>query len=588
MAAPRRTLKPLKSGAAWSSGRAARILRTSSRRNHRVRTVEPATGLEFVELSHPWGHHTPTYPGFDDVSIHRTVTHAAQGVMSQRVKMTMHSGTHLNAPIHLIQGGRGVGDLDLERFFGPGVVLDIPKNKWEVITADDLDRTSQDVHPNDIVIIDSGWHRRYSDSIEYFGYSPGLDASAAAWLVARHVKLVGVDTPNVDHPLATSLGPHRNGPLIRRLAPEYAEATGREALRDFPDWNIAHKTLLAEGIATIENVGGDLDEVSGRRCTFHAYPWRWPEGDACIIRLVAILDPHGQYRVEPGYRQAASAKSPPQRRAGSGRPRVDAPISTKQLQFHDLSQRWGHGMPEWPSSLGLKVDPLQFHAKDGVRTVEIDAIMHRGTHMDAPIHVTENAPYLNDYDVWRFFGTGVAVSIPKGKWGVITPDDFENAEPRIQEGDIVMINTGSHHNWGDNDKYFAYSPGLYKAGAEWLVDKRIKLLGIDVQALDHPLGTKMVAHGPGPSHPHLIDEYRAETGRDVMTDFPYWEPAHKTLMVKGGIPGIESIGGDLDKVTGHRCTFMAFPWRWTHGDGSGVRVIAVIDPDQSFRFETGR
>jgi kynurenine formamidase len=72
-----------------------------------------------------------------------------------------------------------------------------------------------------------------------------------------------------------------------------------------------------------------------------------------------------------------------------------------------------------------------------------------------------------------------------------------------------------------------------------------------------------------------------------MKDFPYWEAAHKTLMVKGGIPGIENVGGDLDKVTGKRCTFMAFPWRWPEGEGCGVRIIAVIDPDQTFRFATG-
>jgi kynurenine formamidase len=147
-----------------------------------------------------------------------------------------------------------------------------------------------------------------------------------------------------------------------------------------------------------------------------------------------------------------------------------------------------------------------------------------------------------------------------------------------------MINTGSHHLLADCDEYYSYSPGLYDEAAEWLVERGVKLVGIDVQALDHPLGTKLIAHGPGPSHPHLMTEYRAETGHDVMDDFPLWEPAHKILM-GNGIPGIENVGGELDKVTGRRCTFMAFPWRWTDGDGSGVRVVAVVDPDGSFRIE---
>jgi len=33
---------------------------------------------------------------------------------------------------------------------------------------------------------------------------------------------------------------------------------------------------------------------------------------------------------------------------------------------------------------------------------------------------------------------------------------------------------------------------------------------------------------------------------------------------------------------------MALPWRWPGGDGCGVRVLAVIDPDQKFCFETGQ
>jgi len=44
---------------------------------------------------------------------------------------------------------------------------------------------------------------------------------------------------------------------------------------------------------------------------------------------------------------------------------------------------------------------------------------------------------------------------------------------------------------------------------------------------------------------------------------------------------------DLDKVTGKRCTVRAYPWRWPGGDGCQVRVVAVIDPEQEFRIESG-
>jgi len=58
--------------------------------------------------------------------------------------------------------------------------------------------------------------------------------------------------------------------------------------------------LVQERHPGIENVGGDIDKVTGRRCTFALFPWNWERGDGCIIRLVAIIDPKGSYRIEKG------------------------------------------------------------------------------------------------------------------------------------------------------------------------------------------------------------------------------------------------------------------------------------------------
>jgi len=523
--------------------------------------------------------YTPIFPGYEEIKLERITHHAKQGVMTHKITTIFHTSTHLNAPIHLVPGAPAVGDLELQKFFGTGVVLSFPKRKWGLIEPSDLERAKPQIKAGDIVLINTGWHRKYADSKEYFGYAPGLSKHAAEWLVKKRVKLVGIDTACIDHPLATSLGPHRNGPQIKYLLPEYKEATGREAIKDFPEWNAAHRTLLEAGIPTIENVGGDIDALSGKRCTFQGFPWKWHEGDACVIRLVALLDPKGTCRLERGAgRKAAAAKKSPAIKSSRG---------ADSLQFFDLSHPWGHGMPQWPSRANLNVRVLEFHAKDGLLVQQFEGIMHRGTHMDAPIHVAENQPTLTGYPLWRFFGTGVAVSIPKGKWGVVTPKDLARAEPKIQKNDIVMINTGSHRNYGDNPDYFAYSPGLYKEAAEWLVERGVKLVGIDVQALDHPLGTFLGPHGPGPAQPHLDVEYKAETGRHIIEDFPYWEPAHK-IMMTNGIPGIENIGGDIDAITGRRCTFFAFPWRWPEGEGCALRVVAVLDPKQAFRFETGR
>lgn len=263
------------------------------------------------------------------------------------------------------------------------------------------------------------------------------------------------------------------------------------------------------------------------------------------------------------------------------------------VQIFDLSHTFEPFMPQWPSGCNLKMEVTRFHANDGMYNMQWEGIMHRGTHMDAPLHVTECTPDITEYPLWRFFGTGVCLHIPKGKWGVITPDDLENAQLDIREGDIVMINTDQHHIWSDSDDYFAYGCGANGDTAKWLVEKKVKMVGYGCQANDHPIATKLVDLGLGPTRPDLIEEYTQQYGHDPKEDFPLWEPGHKFLMVTGGIPGIENVGddamsgGEFDAVTGKRCFFAAFPWRFKGGEGSGVRVLAFTDPDQSFRFETG-
>jgi kynurenine formamidase len=262
--------------------------------------IDPRSGIVSYELSHVWGHGAPAHPGFPGVQIRRQANHAEHGVTSQRIRTVMHTGTHVNAPRHLVQGGAAIADLPLQTFFGPGVVVGAAKERWETVGVADLKRAA--IEPGDIVVIATGWHRFYGDSQRYFAEAPGLDPAAAAWLVALGVKLVAVDTPNVDHPLATSLGGHRGGPTARYLPARYEREVGRPAAADFPDWNPAHRLLLEAGVPTIENVGGAVEELCGRRVTIEAFPWRWPEGDACQVRMVALVDPAGEYRIETGER----------------------------------------------------------------------------------------------------------------------------------------------------------------------------------------------------------------------------------------------------------------------------------------------
>ena len=75
---------------------------------------DPDTGLEFYELSHPWGMYTPIFPGYEEIKLERITYHAKHGVMTHRIVTIFHTSTHVNAPIHLLPEQAAVGDIPLE------------------------------------------------------------------------------------------------------------------------------------------------------------------------------------------------------------------------------------------------------------------------------------------------------------------------------------------------------------------------------------------------------------------------------------------------------------------------------------------
>jgi kynurenine formamidase len=263
--------------------------------------TDNSMGLEFYNLSHRFGFQCPNWPYFRDVQIDRTHYMAKSGVLSQTLTHTMHVTTHIDAPAHVVQGTPFIDEVPLPHFFGSGIVVSIPKKKWEPITGEDLEKAcGHAIRKGDVLIINTGWHKEYEDG-DYFAYCPGFVPSAGQWMIDKGVKVVGHDTQANDHPLATAIGPHRNGPIFPHLAEEFLEWSGGVPWDvAHPEWEPVHNMLFKNGILGIENVGGDLDAVTGKRVTFAFFPWNWDRGDGCVIRLVAMVDKGQNYRIDAG------------------------------------------------------------------------------------------------------------------------------------------------------------------------------------------------------------------------------------------------------------------------------------------------
>ena len=252
----------------------------------------------------------------------------------------------------------------------------------------------------------------------------------------------------------------------------------------------------------------------------------------------------------------------------------------KKTRIVDLSQPWGVDTQLWPFP-GARQDLVfvrgEYLERFHKRSVTYTGTLHAGTHLDAPIHVlhpSEGGIFLDKVPLENCYGTGIVVDFRyMKKWHIITPEDLENATPKIQKGDFVVCNTGWHKYWRwDNYAYYNHYPGLGPEAAEWLIKKKVKGITGTWGATDSPLWHYRLAE----TMPWLDKEFRKETGKDPDKLFPTYEPCHRLLM-GNGITTVENAGGDVDQITGQRVTIAAFPFRCEMADGGMVRLVAIIE-----------
>ena len=102
----------------------------------------------------------------------------------------------------------------------------------------------------------------------------------------RKVKAIAGTWPAIDTPFAF--------PPLEKTMPhlylEYKREKGREPIEEFPDYEPCLSMLLENDIVCVHNAGADINQVTGKRCTFAAFPFRLEEADAGMERLVAIVE----------------------------------------------------------------------------------------------------------------------------------------------------------------------------------------------------------------------------------------------------------------------------------------------------------
>ncbi len=194
----------------------------------------------------------PIWPGDPPVMIER-VREIAKGADANvsRIVCGVHVGTHVDAPVHFIDGSSGVEAIPLRVLTGRAYVVHLPNAS--VIDENTLQGSGIPPRTRRILFKTSN-SDYWADAEHQFKKDfVAIDASGASWLVRKKVKLVGVDYQSV--------------------AP-YGESQE------------THRILLENGVVVVE--GLDLSEVNQGRYTIYCLPLKIIGSDGAPARAILV------------------------------------------------------------------------------------------------------------------------------------------------------------------------------------------------------------------------------------------------------------------------------------------------------------
>ncbi len=201
--------------------------------------------------------------GHPTVRLQPIQTHAVHGRANTSISLSLHTGTHVDAPFHFFPNGAGIEKVSLDRLIGPAVMFDLRGiAKSDVaITLADLRKAPgfREGLKNHIVVFHTGWVKDHFGKPTYYMENPYLALETAEWLVKQEISALAGD-----HSVDRVDGDPKPG--------------------DYP----IHRMFLGSGIPFIEHLD-KLEEISQSEFEMIALPIKVEGADGAPARVVARL-----------------------------------------------------------------------------------------------------------------------------------------------------------------------------------------------------------------------------------------------------------------------------------------------------------
>lgn len=210
--------------------------------------------MKVTDLTHIIHSDMPVFPGTEQPIFEKANTLERDGFQEAKITMYSHTGTHIDAPAHMLSDGPYLDNLDVEHFIGNAIIVDFSNEKTELINISSLKVYEEKIKNAEFVIIKTGWSKYWGHE-KYYEDFPSLSEESAKWLSEFNLKGIGIDAISIDNMKSTTF--------------------------------TVHKVLMQKNIIIIENLT-NLDSIRSEYFILSIMPLKNKNADGSPVRAISI------------------------------------------------------------------------------------------------------------------------------------------------------------------------------------------------------------------------------------------------------------------------------------------------------------
>lgn len=212
--------------------------------------------MKLIDLTHLISEEVLPYPGTEPALLAEANTLEKDGFRETSIRMYSHTGTHMDAPAHMLRSGEYLDSMDISRFCGRAYVMDCTRYGEGGLIGDDELRNDARLEGAEYLILSTGWEKHWNTP-KYFGRFPVLTEKAAMYLSSLGIKGIGVDAMSLDTMDSTA----------------------------FP----VHHIIFERGMLVVENLC-NLAGIRGKNVSFFALPLKFKDSDGAPVRAFCYFE----------------------------------------------------------------------------------------------------------------------------------------------------------------------------------------------------------------------------------------------------------------------------------------------------------